>query len=110
MLFIGGGFSALSDVSSAKERGLESILLWAWIRRRRYVVLELAPGAACDVVSYDYLPLLDELDYVPVNHYSRGPEFLATVRRSPKYNLYDLAVFNTTVTETAGTTRISFGM
>ena len=65
---------------------------WYW---NRY------PGAACDVVSYDYLPLLDELDYVPVNHYSRGPEIFSHCQAiAHKYNLYDLAVFNTTVTET----------
>ena len=64
------------------------------------MVLEPLSGAACDVVS-DYLPLLDELDYVPVNHYSRGPEIFSHCQAiARKYNLYDLAVFNTTVTET----------
>ena len=102
MLFIGGGFSALLTSARLRERGLESIRIvergsdvggtWYW---NRY------PGAACDVVSYDYLPLLDELDYVPVNHYSRGPEIFSHCQSiARKYNLYDLAVFNTTVTET----------
>ena len=49
----------------------------------------------------DYLPLLDEMDYVPVNHYSRGPEIFGHCQAiARKYNLYDLAVFSTTVTET----------
>ena len=102
VLFIGGGFSALLTSARLRERGLESIRIvergsdvggtWYW---NRY------PGAACDVVSYDYLPLLDELDYVPVNHYSRGPEIFSHCQAiARKYNLYDLAVFNTTVTET----------
>ncbi len=102
VLFIGGGFSALLTSARLRERGLESIRIvergsdvggtWYW---NRY------PGAACDVVSYDYLPLLDELDYVPVNHYSRGPEIFNHCQAiAHKYNLYDLAVFNTTVTET----------
>ena len=102
VLFIGGGFSALLTSARLRERGLESIRIvergsdvggtWYW---NRY------PGAACDVVSYDYLPLLDELDYVPVNHYSRGPEIFSHCQAiAQKYNLYDLAVFNTTVTET----------
>ena len=102
VLFIGGGFSALLTSARLRERGLESIRIvergsdvggtWYW---NRY------PGAACDVVSYDYLPLLDELDYVPVNHYSRGPEIFSHCQAiAHKYNLYDLAVFNTTVTET----------
>lgn len=102
VLFIGGGFSALLTSARLREGGIESIRIvergsdvggtWYW---NRY------PGAACDVVSYDYLPLLDELDYVPVNHYSRGPEIFSHCQAiAHKYNLYDLAVFNTTVTET----------
>lgn len=102
VLFIGGGFSALLTSARLREKGVESIRIvergsdvggtWYW---NRY------PGVACDVVAYDYLPLLDELDYVPVNHYSRGPEILGHCQAiAKKYNLYDLAVFQTTVTET----------
>ena len=102
VLFIGGGFSALLTSARLRERGVESIRIvergadvggtWYW---NRY------PGVACDVVSYDYLPLLDELDYVPVNHYSRGPEILAHCQAiAKKYDLYDLAVLQTTVTST----------
>ena len=41
------------------------------------------------------------MDYVPVNHYSRGPEIFGHCQAiARKYNLYDLAVFSTTVTET----------
>lgn len=102
VLFIGGGFSALLTSARLREKGVESIRIvergadvggtWYW---NRY------PGVACDVVSYDYLPLLDEMDYVPVNHYSRGPEILSHCQAiANKYNLYELAVFQTTVTET----------
>ncbi|MGK0260294.1 MAG: cation diffusion facilitator CzcD-associated flavoprotein CzcO [Candidatus Azotimanducaceae bacterium] len=102
ILFIGGGFSALLTSARLHERGFESIRIvergadvggtWYW---NRY------PGVACDVVGYDYLPLLDEMDYVPVNHYSRGPEILSHCQAiAKKYDLYDLAVFNTTVTST----------
>jgi cyclohexanone monooxygenase len=102
VLFIGGGFSALLTSARLREKGVESIRIverggdvggtWYW---NRY------PGVACDVVSYDYLPLLDEMDYVPVNHYSRGPEILGHCQAiAKKYDLYDLAVFQTTVTST----------
>ncbi len=102
VLFIGGGFSALLTSARLREKGVESIRIverggdvggtWYW---NRY------PGVACDVVSYDYLPLLDEMDYVPVNHYSRGPEILGHCQAiANKYDLYDLAVFQTTVTST----------
>lgn len=102
VLFIGGGFSALLTSARLREKGVESIRIverggdvggtWYW---NRY------PGVACDVVAYDYLPLLDEMDYVPVNHYSRGPEILGHCQAiARKYDLYELAVFNTTVTST----------
>jgi cyclohexanone monooxygenase len=102
VLFIGGGFSALLTSARLREKGVESIRIverggdvggtWYW---NRY------PGVACDVVSYDYLPLLDEMDYVPINHYSRGPEILGHCQAiARKYDLYDLAVFQTTVIST----------
>ena len=102
VLFIGGGFSALLTSARLREVGVGSIRIverggdvggtWYW---NRY------PGVACDVVAYDYLPLLDEMDYVPVNHYSRGPEILGHCQAiARKYDLYELAVFQTTVTAT----------
>lgn len=102
VLFIGGGFSALLTSARLRERGVESIRIverggdvggtWYW---NRY------PGVACDVVAYDYLPLLDEMDYVPKDHYAKGPEIFAHCQAiAKKYDLYDLAVFQTTVTST----------
>ncbi len=102
VLFIGGGFSALLTSARLREKGVESIRIvergadvggtWYW---NRY------PGVACDVVSYDYLPLLDELEYVPTKHYAEGPEIFAHCQSiARKYDLYELAVFQTTVTST----------
>jgi cation diffusion facilitator CzcD-associated flavoprotein CzcO len=102
-LFIGGGFSALLTAARLRERGVESIRIvergadvggtWYW---NRY------PGAACDVPSYDYLPLLDEMDYVPSRYYAKGPEIFAHCQAiARRYELYDLAVFRTTVTSTS---------
>jgi cation diffusion facilitator CzcD-associated flavoprotein CzcO len=101
-LFIGGGFSALLTSARLREYGVESIRIvergadvggtWYW---NRY------PNAACDVVAYDYLPLLDEMNYVPSRHYAKGPEIFAHCQAiARKYNLYELAVFQTTVTST----------
>src|SRR5215831_4637310 len=101
-LFIGGGFSALLTSARLREYGVKSIRIvergadvggtWYW---NRY------PGVACDVPSYDYLPLLDEMDYVPKNRYSKGPEIYGHCQAiAKKYNLYELAVFQTTVTST----------
>ncbi|MEM7018316.1 MAG: NAD(P)-binding protein, partial [Pseudomonadota bacterium] len=101
-LFIGGGFSALLTSARLREKGVESIRIvergsdvggtWYW---NRY------PGAACDVVSYDYLPLLDEMDYIPKDRYSKAPEIFAHCQAiAERYNLYELGVFQTTVTST----------
>ncbi len=111
VLFIGGGFSALLTAARLRERGVESIRIvergadvggtWYW---NRY------PGAACDVPSYDYLPLLDEMGYVPSRLYAKGPEIYAHCQAIAKrYDLYDLAVFRTTVLRPPGTTRPSSG-
>ena len=101
-LFIGGGFSALLTSARLRQKGVESIRIvergsdvggtWYW---NRY------PGVACDVVAYDYLPLLDEMGYVPKNHYAKGNEILAHCQAiAEKYDLYELSVFETTVTST----------
>ncbi len=101
-LFIGGGFSALLTAARLRERGVTSIRIvergadvggtWYW---NRY------PGAACDVPAYDYLPLLDEMNYVPSRLYAKGPEIFAHCQAIAKrYDLYDLAVFRTTVVST----------
>ncbi len=101
-LFIGGGFSALLASAKLREYGVESIRIvergadvggtWYW---NRY------PGIACDVVSYDYLPLLDEMNYVPRDHYAKGSEIFEHCQAiAKKYDLYGLAVFQTTVTST----------
>ena len=102
VLFIGGGFSALLTAARLRERGVTSIRIvergadvggtWYW---NRY------PGAACDVPAYDYLPLLDEMGVVPSHLYAKGPEIFAHCQAIAKrYDLYDLAVFRTTVTTT----------
>jgi len=102
VLFIGGGFSALLTSARLRERGVESIRIvergadvggtWYW---NRY------PGVACDVPSYDYLPLLDEMDYVPKRRYATGDEIYGHCQAIAKrYDLYKLAVFQTTVTST----------
>ncbi|MEQ9126211.1 MAG: NAD(P)/FAD-dependent oxidoreductase, partial [Alphaproteobacteria bacterium] len=101
-LFIGGGFSALLTAARLRERGVESIRIvergsdvggtWYW---NRY------PGAACDVSAYDYLPLLDEMGHVPKSFFAKGPEIYAHCQAiARRYDLYDLAIFQTTVTAT----------
>ena len=97
---IGGGFGGLLMAARMKEAGFNDIRMietagdfggtWYW---NRY------PGAMCDVESYCYLPLLEELNYIPKHKYSFAPEILEHSRRIARhYNLYDNACLQTSIT------------
>lgn len=101
VVIVGGGFGGLLAGARLREAGVEDIRIieqggdfggtWYW---NRY------PGAACDVESYIYLPLLEEIGYMPVEKYSRAPEILAHSRAiGKKFDLYRNACFQTKVTE-----------
>ena len=96
---IGGGFGGLLVGARLREAGIDDIRLiekggdfggtWYW---NRY------PGAACDIESYIYLPLLEEVGYMPVEKYSRAPEILRHSRAiAEKFDLYRNACFQTEV-------------
>jgi cyclohexanone monooxygenase len=98
---IGGGFGGLLMGARLREAGFERIRVvesagdfggtWYW---NRY------PGAMCDVESYVYLPLLEELGYMPKHKYSFAPEILEHSRNIARhYRLYDDALLQTTITE-----------
>jgi cyclohexanone monooxygenase len=98
---IGGGFGGLLAGARLREAGVRDLRViekggdfggtWYW---NRY------PGAMCDVESYIYLPLLEELGYVPRGKYSKAPEILAHSRAiGQHFDLYDNACFQTEVTE-----------
>ena len=97
---IGAGFSGLLVAARLRESGVESVRLietagdvggtWYW---NRY------PGAQCDVESYVYLPLLEELGYVPSERYAHRPEIFEHAERiAHKFGLYEHALFQTRVT------------
>jgi len=98
---IGGGFGGLLMGARLREAGFEKIRMvenagdfggtWYW---NRY------PGAMCDVESYCYLPLLEELNYIPKHKYSFAPEILEHSRAIGRhFRLYDDALLQTGVTE-----------
>ena len=98
---IGGGFGGLLAGARLREAGIDNVRMiekggdfggtWYW---NRY------PGAACDVESYVYLPLLEEVGYVPVEKYTRAPEILAYCRMiGEHFDLYRDACFQTEVTD-----------
>lgn len=100
VIVLGGGISGLIAAARLREVGVEKIRVverggdfggvWYW---NRY------PGIRCDVESYIYMPLLEEVGYIPTEKYAKGAEILAHCQNIGRhYDLYDLAVFSTQVT------------
>ena len=98
---VGAGFGGLLIGARCKQLGVENVRLidkaadvggtWYW---NRY------PGIACDVESYVYMPLLEELGYIPTEKYAKGPEIWAHCRRiAEHFDLYRNACLQTEVQE-----------
>src|SRR5689334_7842843 len=98
---VGGGFGGLLMGARLREAGFNDLRMietggdvggtWYW---NRY------PGAMCDVESYCYLPLLEELGYMPKHKYSFAPEIMEHSQRIARhYKLYDNALFQTSISD-----------
>lgn len=60
------------------------------------LVLIESSGAQCDIESYIYMPLLEELGYMPTEKYAKAKELLKHSRMiGEKYDLYSKALFQT---------------
>jgi cyclohexanone monooxygenase len=101
VVVVGGGFGGLLAGARLRQAGIKDIRViekggdfggtWYW---NRY------PGAMCDVEAYIYLPLLEEVGYVPKEKYCHAPEILAHSRAiGVHFDLYANALFQTEVTE-----------
>ena len=101
VVLIGAGFSGLLTGARLRQHGVEDLRIiekggdvggtWYW---NRY------PGVACDVESYCYLPLIEEVGTVPTQRYSRGAEIFEHSRSlARKFDLYRGALFRTEVQE-----------
>ena len=99
VVVVGGGFGGLLAGARLKQAGIDDVRViekggdfggtWYW---NRY------PGAACDIESYVYLPLLEEVGYMPVEKYTRAPEILKHSRAiGERFDLYKGAIFQTEV-------------
>jgi len=106
---IGGGFGGLLTGARLRQLGIEDIRIidkagdvggtWYW---NRY------PGIACDIESYVYLPLLEELGYLPKEKYSRGDEIFGHCRAiAEHFDLYRNACLQTEVTQVRWDPQIS---
>ena len=103
ILVVGAGFAGLllwhklsragfTDVRFC-EKGGDVGGTWYW---NRY------PGIACDVESYSYLPLLEEMGYIPTMKFASGFEIMEYCQAmAEKFGFYDHCLFHTTVEETS---------
>jgi cyclohexanone monooxygenase len=96
---LGGGFGGLLAAAHLKKAGVEDVRIielggdfggvWYW---NRY------PGIQCDNESYCYIPMLEELDFMPTKKFADGAEIYEHCRRIGKhFGLYDSAIFSTQV-------------
>ena len=101
VLVVGGGFGGLIASALLRKAGQMELAIvedagdfggvWYW---NRY------PGARCDIESYIYLPLLEDLGYMPTERYARTDEIWGYARQlGRKFDLYKDALFQTRVTD-----------
>jgi cyclohexanone monooxygenase len=102
ILVVGAGFAGLLLWYRLQAAGFRDIRFcekggdvggtWYW---NRY------PGVACDVEAYSYLPLLEEMGYVPSMKFASGFEILEYCQNmAERFGFYDRCLFHTTVEET----------
>jgi cation diffusion facilitator CzcD-associated flavoprotein CzcO len=100
VVIVGGGIAGLVVGARLRDAGIDRIRIidqaggvggtWYW---NRY------PGVMCDVESYMYLPMLEELDYVPRDRYASGEEIRQHLEAiAERYDLVSDALFHTGVT------------
>ncbi len=100
VLIIGGGLGSLVAAVRLQEIGVDDIRIvdtagdfggtWYW---NRY------PGIQCDIESYIYMPLLEELNYIPTERYAHGKEIREHLQAAARhYGLYRNALLQTTIT------------
>ncbi|MEV4277439.1 flavin-containing monooxygenase [Actinoplanes xinjiangensis] len=98
---VGGGFGGLLTGARLRQAGVEQIRMideagdvggtWYW---NRY------PGIHCDIEATVYMPLLEEVGYVPKWRYAPGDEIRRhAVAIAKRFDLYQHALFHTRVTE-----------
>lgn len=102
VLVVGAGFAGLLLWYKLSQAGFTDVRFcekggdvggtWYW---NRY------PGIACDVEAYSYLPLLEEMGYVPSMKFASGFEIMEYCQSmADKFGFYDRCLFHTTVERT----------
>ncbi len=100
VVIVGGGIAGVTVGAHLRKAGIKRIRIvdeaggiggtWYW---NRY------PGVMCDVESYIYMPMLEELDYIPTRRYAFGEEILHHLEAiAQRFDLVTDALFHTGVT------------
>ena len=101
VVVLGGGFAGLLTGAYLAKAGVHGVRMiemagdfggvWYWNR---------FPGIQCDNDAYCYIPLLEELGFMPSKKFADGAEIYAHCRNIGKqFGLYDGALFSTQVRE-----------
>jgi cation diffusion facilitator CzcD-associated flavoprotein CzcO len=101
VVVVGGGLAGLLVSTRLRQAGVDDIRIietasdfggvWYW---NRY------PGARCDVEAYIYMPLLEEVGFIPTEKYAGSDEIRAHTQAVARhFDLYRHALFQTQVTE-----------
>ncbi|WP_101952095.1 NAD(P)/FAD-dependent oxidoreductase [Mycobacterium sp. 3519A] len=96
---LGGGIAGLLAGAYLKKAGVDDVHIvemggdfggvWYWNR---------FPGIQCDNDAYCYIPMLEELDFMPSKKFADGAEIYEHCRRIAKhFGLYDGAILSTQV-------------
>ncbi|MDX6231467.1 MAG: hypothetical protein QOH68_418 [Nocardioidaceae bacterium] len=99
VVIVGGGIAGVVAGAQLRKAGIERIRIidqaggiggtWYW---NRY------PGVMCDVESYIYLPMLEEIGYVPKHRYAFGEEIRQHLQAvAERFDLLSDALFHTGV-------------
>ena len=100
-VIVGGGFAGMLTAIDLGRHGITDVRIiekagdfggtWYW---NRY------PGCMCDVESFVYLPLLEEIGFMPSEHYASAAEiFEYSTLLARTFDLYPKALFQTDVTD-----------
>ena len=98
-VIVGGGFAGMLTAIDLGRHGITDVRIiekagdfggtWYW---NRY------PGCMCDVESYVYLPLLEEIGFMPSEHYASASEIFEYSKLLARtFDLYPRALFQTDV-------------
>ncbi len=99
VVIVGGGIAGILAGVQLRKAGVERIRIvdqaggmgGTWYCHRY-------PAVMCDVESYIYLPMLEELGYVPKDRYAQGEEIRLHLQSiADRYELVDDALFHTGV-------------